>query len=338
MKNSPNQQQWIEWIKKFPDWVKATIGLVTIIIGFVIAFRTDYYLSILVVGTLILVSLLFLFIYLAFTKTPPLVEGGKGVHRYEKYRPIAFVGILIIILIICSLIALRPSRSFVITALAGTATSQPTPTTIPTPTTTPTSTPTTTPTPTPTTTPTIEPVLTIPQTLLSKSNTDYRLEATIDNPFEQDVLIKEIVLYSSERENVACTDTPPQTYEFSDVFTISSIEGDKLVFQGSIANSNDKEFQYRVEGESYNTCGIRNLTLQFDTSFVLPAKSFSQFYLLFPHEMGLTDGENNKKISFVSDYYCKHGYGEVSVELHILTDRYGEIITDIPADIFCKTK
>lgn len=116
------QQKWLDWIRNLPKWVTGTITLATAIIGFVILFQKNYYLGSTVLGFLLLGAVLCLFIYIAFVKTPPLVEGGKGVYRYEKFRRWAFVGIGFVLVVIAAAFALKSSRSFVITAFIGTAT------------------------------------------------------------------------------------------------------------------------------------------------------------------------------------------------------------------------
>lgn len=137
------QQKWIEAIKNLPTWVGGAIGLATAIISFVVLLQKNYYLGTVILGLLLLVAMLCLCIYLAFAKTPPLVAGGKGVYRFEKYRLWALVGIGLVITITVIMLAYRPSRSFIVVAFRGTATA----TTMSTPAPTPTSTFTRTPTP-----------------------------------------------------------------------------------------------------------------------------------------------------------------------------------------------
>jgi hypothetical protein len=125
-------QKWLKWINSLPNWVKGAIGLATAIIGFVILFRENYHIGTVTVGLLLLVSLLCLCVYLVLAKTPPLIEGGKGVYRYARYRLWAIAGIILALVVGGLALALRPSRSFIITAFAGTATPAPTPTLAPT--------------------------------------------------------------------------------------------------------------------------------------------------------------------------------------------------------------
>ncbi len=312
MSNNSNEQKWIEWMRRLPDWVKATISLAVALFGIVVAFRADYHLGIVVLGVIVLVSLLLFSIYIAFAKTPPLIEGGKGIYRYGQYRRVAIICILAIIFVTFFLATYRQSQSFIMTAFSGTATPSPT----------------------------SESKLTIPQILISETDSMYRIEATINNPFKQEILIKGISLYTSEDEHVMCLPTPgpPASYQLSDLFSVKSSGESNLVFQGTVVNLSDSDFRYKVNGESYYGCGTHNLNLEFDTSFILPSQSFSQFYLLFPREMQLLDGTEKARIYFISSYNCGRSYVDIKIELHMLTDKSGEIVVNIPAEKFCNLK
>ena len=112
----------LDWIKKLPSWISGAIGLTTAVIGFVKLLRGDYALGITILGILTVVSLFFLFLYLAFARTQPLIEGGRGVYRFEKYRLWAIAGLVFTFAIAASTLAFKPSRSFIITAFSGTDT------------------------------------------------------------------------------------------------------------------------------------------------------------------------------------------------------------------------
>jgi hypothetical protein len=150
-------QNWVDWIRQLPTWVGALVALATAIFTFVVLIRGNYYLGVTILGALLLAGMLCLFLYLTFAKTPPLVEGGKGTYRFEKYRYWALGGIVLIFIITGAVLASEPSRSFIAVGFVGTATPTITPTVTPTFTPTssplPTSTSTSTPTPTPTPTP-----------------------------------------------------------------------------------------------------------------------------------------------------------------------------------------
>jgi hypothetical protein len=146
------EQRWFDLIKNLPNWVKASIGIVTLIIGYISLFQSNFNLVVTVSVATVLVALLGFSLYVVFAKTPPLIDGGRGVYRFQKYRPLAIAMIVIILLVFLILISVKSSQSFVIVAFIGTST--PTPTLTPTNTRTPTSTITPTFTPTSTLTPT----------------------------------------------------------------------------------------------------------------------------------------------------------------------------------------
>jgi len=115
-------QKWIDWIKGLPAWVTGTIGLATAIISFVVLFQQRCYTATVVLALLFASAILCLCIYIAFAKTPPLIEGGKGVYRHENLRPWAIAGVFVILLAVVSSLVFKPSRSFIATAFIGTAT------------------------------------------------------------------------------------------------------------------------------------------------------------------------------------------------------------------------
>lgn len=116
------RQRWIEAIKKLPAWVSGAISLATAIIGFVLFLQGNSQLGVTILGILFVVVLFLLFMYVAFAKTPPLIEGGKGIYRFEKYRTWALIGIGFVIGLTSAVLILKPSRSFVASAITGRAT------------------------------------------------------------------------------------------------------------------------------------------------------------------------------------------------------------------------
>lgn len=112
-----NQQKWIEVIKKLPAWLSGGISLTTALIGFVLLLQGNHDLGLTILGILVTSLLLFFFAYIAFTKTTPLIEGGRGVYRFENYRPWALLGFGLIVGIVISALLVEQSRLFLITAI-----------------------------------------------------------------------------------------------------------------------------------------------------------------------------------------------------------------------------
>lgn len=83
-----NQKDWIEWVRKLPDWTKGAIGLVTLIISFIILFQSNLYLSVTVSVALILVAAFCLSVYLAFSKKESGIVGveGRRIYRFRHRR------------------------------------------------------------------------------------------------------------------------------------------------------------------------------------------------------------------------------------------------------------
>lgn len=127
-----DSQGWIELIVKLPNWVKGTIGFITLVVGFIIGIRNNFQLTIFVVAALFLLTLLALSVYVLFARTKPLLPGGRGVNKYEKYRSFGKVGIFVIPIVMAFFIMYLPSQSFIMQAIFGTPT--PTPTATPQPT------------------------------------------------------------------------------------------------------------------------------------------------------------------------------------------------------------
>jgi len=82
-------RNWLDSIKKLPGWITGFIAFVTTVVGFIKLWQGDTGLVTIVLlavgvggGTLGCA-------YLAFKRTPPLVEGGGGVgyHLYQQARP-----------------------------------------------------------------------------------------------------------------------------------------------------------------------------------------------------------------------------------------------------------
>ncbi len=146
---------WQKWIRDLPASVKGAIALITAVIVFIALLQSNIYLGATVLVAVALIAMLCIGIYVVSAKTPPLIERGRGVYRFESYRLAATAGILLVLATIAALLAAEPSRSFAVVAFVGTST--PTPTSTPTSTSTPTPTMTSTPSPTPTHTPTATP-------------------------------------------------------------------------------------------------------------------------------------------------------------------------------------
>ena len=113
------RSSWTEIIPKLPAWISGGISFVTALIGFVLLIEGHKTIGLAILVILVILSMFFGLIYVAFAKTRPLIEGGKGVLRFEKYRPAAFGGIGFLTCLVLVLLFSGQARSFVFTTLMG---------------------------------------------------------------------------------------------------------------------------------------------------------------------------------------------------------------------------
>jgi hypothetical protein len=113
--------QFNKLIKNFHLWVGGFISLATALISFVFLLQGNYQLGLTILGILVFIIVFFLFIYIAFTKEIPLIEGGKGVYRFKKYITISRIGLFFLLVSIGLIFLYKPSRIFILTAFTGKA-------------------------------------------------------------------------------------------------------------------------------------------------------------------------------------------------------------------------
>lgn len=118
-----NQQQWMDVIKRLPAWASGTISLVTALSGLVLLLQGQRQLGMIILAIVGVVALLVSGAYLAFARTPPLVEGGRGVYRFERYRHGALIGIGFVLGFVSALLLSQQNRAFVMVAFFGPETS-----------------------------------------------------------------------------------------------------------------------------------------------------------------------------------------------------------------------
>ena len=110
---------WLDELKKLPAWISGVISLTSALIGFVLLLRENAQLGATILAILLLAGLFLGFVYGAFSKTPPLVAGGKGLYRFEKYRSWPFVGIGFVVGFTAAILIIQPSRDLVKSAITG---------------------------------------------------------------------------------------------------------------------------------------------------------------------------------------------------------------------------
>ncbi len=114
-----------------PNWVKGVVGLIATISGFILSFRNDPYLTIVIFVTVALVAIIGISIVVIFSKRVSLIEGGGERYKYPQYRALAKVLLVLVPVMMLFAFIFMPTRLFVTQAMVGTWT--PTPTVTPTP-------------------------------------------------------------------------------------------------------------------------------------------------------------------------------------------------------------
>jgi hypothetical protein len=111
MKKMRNQERWTEVIKRLPAWISGSISFITAIVGFMLLLQGNYQISIKVITFLAIGALFFFSLYIAFAKTPPLIEGGRGVYTFGKYRGWAFVGMGVTVLLLFLIVRILQNQN-----------------------------------------------------------------------------------------------------------------------------------------------------------------------------------------------------------------------------------
>jgi tetratricopeptide (TPR) repeat protein len=91
-----NNRNWLDSIKKLPGWITGFIAFVTAVVGFIQLWQGDTGLVTMVLLAIGVGGGWLGCAYLAFKRTPPLVEGGKGTWQYPRWRPWALASLVII--------------------------------------------------------------------------------------------------------------------------------------------------------------------------------------------------------------------------------------------------
>jgi hypothetical protein len=116
-------------LQRIPDVVKGWVGLITVIVGVIIAIRNERQLYAVIVPGVILIIWLGIALYIIFARRPGSFS-KRGPYRYESYRWTGFLSIGFVLGAILSFSLFTPNRSFVSGAFLGTPTPTITPTII----------------------------------------------------------------------------------------------------------------------------------------------------------------------------------------------------------------
>mgnify|MGYP000856101550 FL=1 len=116
-----------EWLASVPNWLKAGMGLIGVIAGFIVAFRQNWYLYSTVAVVLLLGYLLGISLYILLKRVPSRSKKKKWNYTFEKYRTWGIAGLGFAILSLAGLLVATPTRTIGKYALYGTPTPIPPP-------------------------------------------------------------------------------------------------------------------------------------------------------------------------------------------------------------------
>jgi hypothetical protein len=256
-----SNSSWVEEIRKVPFWLRSAIVFITAVISFILLIQRNIQLGIVIIGASILLSLLGMSFYVYFSKTQPLVEGGKGIYRYErKSRYLAFLGLVLTGLAIAVLFLLNSTRAFIVGAF------------IP-----------------KTENPSVE------QMLLSKSENHYRLEIIVNNPINKDILVSRVSVAFFNPTQMGtilgcCFDCRNIVIVIHEPISISKFSEEKMLFSGAYGQREEITYEYPFSGNYYAGCGgLALFDFTLNTSVLLEAGKFTNISLLLPRKFTVTN-------------------------------------------------
>ena len=103
---------WIKFVKNLPAWLKGAIAAITTIVGFIIAFRDNYRLYIVITSIAVIIALFYFLWYIAYSRYPSHF-GGIGILRFERYRKLSFLGIATLLISIIVMIFNTTVQDFI---------------------------------------------------------------------------------------------------------------------------------------------------------------------------------------------------------------------------------
>jgi hypothetical protein len=245
----------MEWLRNIPDWLKATIGLVTLVVGFVTLILNNVFLGVTISIAVILISSLLLSLYIAFSKKESELIGGRSVYRFPKRRPISIASTLLICVIIFTLIAMKPTRNLMLAAFTRVA---------------------------------------VPQMTVGFTEDNYILIVTVSNSSDFNILLTGIEIQSTPAYTVCVSEGSPQTYVLSDTVIVYGVDENRLMILGNIYEENDAKQNVAfpvtcvIKTDNSGSC-YSEVDLYIRTSLTLPARSFNDIRIAIPTSLKIKD-------------------------------------------------
>jgi hypothetical protein len=166
---------------------------------------------------------------------------------------------------------------------------------------------------------------------VSDNNKYYILEATLFNPLDREILVKEIDVNLD-----ILLDTPaqclPNWFELSSEARLTSVEGDKLSIETFVMPDlgNTSTYKFPVSGSLTTGCPEEGMGLKFETSLVLPYNpSINTFYIQIPKVFQVSN-DNDLQLHeiplhdlILKDSKC---YKRYNLQLNLITDQNQTLI------------
>ena len=253
----------MQWIRRLPGWVAAIITFYTSVIAFTTLFLKNIHLSATIVVSSAFIAAFCLCAYAAFSKRESEFLDDTYIHRYARFRIPALIGVVGIPCVAVVLLIWRPSQNFLKYALIGNPTY-------------------------PASAGNIE----IHQLRVGQSDTQYRLEVTVNNGNLQDMLIDRIALSGYDWPD-GCV-SMPVSYELSDTLAVSAEDDDVVKWFSDYHEGGETHITYPVTGTfTVEPCGGHSFRLAFDTALPLARSSFTSFYILIPRDLKIVSSGRN---------------------------------------------
>ena len=101
----PGPSQWIDQLNRIPAWLKAAIGLIGTIAGFILALRDNWRLYTTIAVFLTLTYLLGISLYILLKRRALRSKKGQYIFLYARYRPWGLLGLAAVLLVFAAVVS-----------------------------------------------------------------------------------------------------------------------------------------------------------------------------------------------------------------------------------------
>lgn len=131
--------------------------------------------------------------------------------------------------------------------------------------------------------------LSIENVVIGEADDHYKIQVTMLNPSESDILAKSIDVTYVSKENIECMPRGGN-FEISDHIVVSALDGDKLRIKPNVSTTEQELANYSIMAQGYltNFCFDTELNISFPASFIVQGSGYTQFYISLPKEFKVT--------------------------------------------------